>query len=184
MAKKTEGKSAGQHLDAAISTTKQHAQKSKEFFAKHAKKTSEKVKGLDTKKMLIIGGAIFLILLLILLWPRDGERATMDQAASIARMLKADGVPIRAIEATRRGYEVTYAAEDAVGRFDDAILYDWAMIYGTAAAHECGYISITTTLMGEQLHRQTVPCEAVRAFVRGVFTEEEFWLLVEHENIG
>ena len=126
--------------------------------------------------------ALILLFLLALFWPQGGERATTAQAQSIAKMLKENDVPIRAIRATRSGYEITYAAEDAVGRFDDAILYDWGMIYGTAAAHDCEEVSVVTTLGGTPLHEQTVPCEAVRQFVRGVFTEEEFWLLVEHES--
>lgn len=194
MAKKSE-KTAGQRLDAAIETTKHHVRRTKEFVAHHAKNTKKRIAAMKEAKEekresrinvapIVIGAIVLLVLLLILLWPSGGEQATTEQAASIARMLTADGVPFRAIAVERNGYVIHYAAEDAVGRFDDALLHDWGMIYGTAAAHECRRVSIVTSLAGEPLHRQTVECEAVRAFVRGLFTEEEFWLLVEHESLG
>ncbi len=124
-----------------------------------------------------------LIIFTLLHYLGGGSGATTVQAQSIARMLAEEDVPIRSIRATRDGYEITYAAEDAVGRFDDAILSDWGMIYGTAAAHDCDTVSIITTLDGQPLHKQTVACDAIRAFVRGVLTEEEFWLLVEHKSL-
>lgn len=195
---KEKGKTAGQHLDAALARTKKGLHHSKEFVKKHAskvalgRKSKEGKAKTDTgeakpKTRYILGAAtlVLLTLLLILLWPRSScEKATTEQAQEIARMLRENEVPIRGIKVDGRGYEITYAAEDAVGRFDDAILYDWAMIYGTAAAHDCDEVTIVTTLLDKPMHEQSVSCEAVRAFVRGVLTEEEFWLLVEHENLS
>jgi hypothetical protein len=201
MAKK---KTVGQHVDHAIAKTGDALKKT----GHHVKKHSQKIVGLakdmksdlqketkqtkkaqkETNKLFIILGviAVLLIILVLFLLFSNGcnEKATTEQAQSIAKMLAADEVPIRGIKVDGCGYEFTYAAEDAVGRFDDAMIYDWGMMYGTAAAHDCDMVSIVTTILGEPMHKQSVQCEAVRAFVRGVFTEEEFWLLVEHENLG
>lgn len=192
-------KTVGQHVDHAIAKTGKAFDTTKKHIQKHSKKLSELTKNMNAEKkqakntskemsklMIILGVLAVLIIILLLLVFSGGchEKATTEQAQSIAKMLSADEVPIRGIKVASCGYEVTYAAEDAVGRFDDALIYDWGMIYGTAAAHDCDTVSIVTTLMGVPMHQQTVQCEAVRAFVRGVFTEEEFWLLVEHKDLG
>ena len=195
MAKK---KTVGQHVDKAIEQTgnafdttkkhvKKHSKKLSQLVQKTEKKRPKKAHNCTNKKIIIFGAiaALFVLVILILLFSGGcAEKATTEGAQSIAKMLSADEVPIRGIKVSGCGYEVSYAAEDAVDRFDDALIYDWGMIYGTAAAHDCDTISIVTSLMDEPLHKQTVQCEAVRAFVRGVFTEEEFWLLVEHENLS
>jgi len=174
MAKKT----VGQHVDHAIDRTKHHVKRSKEFV---------KEKATGGKTLWYVIGAIALILLIVLLWwiiTAPNEKATTEDAQSIAKMLKAEGVTIQGIDVTRQGYVVTYAAEAATDRFDDALLYDWAMIYGITAGHHCDQVSIITTLDNEPLHKQTASCESVRALVRNVLTEQEFWMLVEHESLA
>ncbi len=182
MAKETEKKSVGEHVDRAIEKTKHHAKRSKEFV-------KEKLGGATgNRKTLWIAAAVVAALILIfLVWwiaTAPDEKATTAQAQDIAQQLKAENVTIQGIRVTRQGYEVTYAAESAVGRFDDALIYDWGMIYGTAAAHDCDYVTIVTTLDGQPVHSQTAPCEAVRAMVRGVLTEAEFEALVQHKSLA
>lgn len=172
-----EKKTAGQRLDHAIERTKHHAKRSKDYC-------KEKFAGQKAMTILLVLAGVALVIFLV--WwiaTIPAEKSTTEDAQSIAKMLKAQGVAIQGIEVTRGGYEVTYAAESAVDRFDDALLYDWAMIYGVAAAHRCDEVSIKTTLDGEELHKQTASCPAVRALVRGVLTEQEFWALVEHESL-
>lgn len=194
MAKKKE-KTAGQHLDHAIEKTKQGAKKSKAFVSKHAtrlkkiprkeKRTGESIWSPFSKTaQLIVLLLILLVILIFFFWPGGGENATTEQAQSIATMLAEEGIPFRNIQVKSGGYVITYAAEDAVDRFDEALIHDWGMIYGTAAAHDCQHVTIVTTLADEAFHRQQVECEAVRAFVRGVFTEAEFQALIEHEALG
>ncbi len=178
-------KTAGQRLDQAIGKTKEHAKRSTAYVKQHAGTAAKKMRAAYPAKRtraLLIAGAI--LLLAIAFWPRGGELATEEGAASIREMLAADGVPFRAVAAEGGEYVLYYDAESAVDRFDDALLHDWAMLYGTAAAHDCEEVSIVTSLAGEEVHKQTAPCEAVRALVRGLFTEEEFWLLVEHESLA
>lgn len=197
-------KTIGQHIDHTIAQTKQHAARAHKKVKQHAKRlsrtkkrTQEEEKGavsslehekqqlsqssVKLKRTLFFLGALVLILIILLFMRTGGDQ---EGAQSIARMLAADEVPIRGISVTRDGYEVVYAAEDAVGRFDDALLHDWGMIYGTVAAHDCKRVTITTTLDSEPYHRQTVGCDAVRAFVRGILEEHEFQALIEHENLA
>jgi hypothetical protein len=165
------GKTAGQHVDHAIEKTK---------HAYH--KTKERVK---PRWKLLVGILIAVILLAIILtYCTGGEHGTTQDAQEIATQLKADGVKIEYITVTRNGYEITYAAETAVDRFDDAILYDWGMIYGASAVHPCDKVSIITTLDGQPLHKQTASCAAVIALKRGVLTETEFWSLVDQKSLG
>ncbi len=170
-------KTAGQRLDHAIEKTKNGARATKAAVAKHAR----------NKFVLITILLVALILLSLLLFSTcsfSDEKATTEQAQSIAKMLKAEGVTIQAIRVAGNGYEITYAAESAVDRFDDALLYDWGVIYGIAGAHECETVSIITTLDNEPLHRQTAGCESIRALTRNVLTEHEFLALVTHESLA
>ena len=169
-------KTAGEHLDHAIEKTKNGVHATKAAVQRHAR----------NKFVVITIVLVVLILLALLLLSTcsGGEKATTEQAQDIAKMLKAEGVTIQGIRVTSDGYEITYAAESAVGRFDDALLYDWGMIYGIAGAHDCETVSIITTLDNEPLHKQTAGCESIRALTRNVITENEFLALVKHESLA
>lgn len=131
--------------------------------------------------ILVVGVVAAIILMWILLTLRSG--GDLEAAREITALLQGEGVPIMGLTPRPGGFEVLYAAESG-DRFDDALIHDWGMIYGTVAAFECEEVSIVTTLDGEPFHRQSVSCEAVRAFARGVLNEAEFLLLVEHRSLA
>lgn len=141
---------------------------------------------LKNKFIWIGAAALLLIIIIIAIWsvsaPR--EKATSAQGQYIWNTLYAENVTVQNVTVTRSGYEITYAAESAVGRFDDAMLYDWATIYAVSATQHCDTVSIVTTLDGQPMERQTASCPAVRALARGVLTEKEFWMLVKHESVS
>ncbi len=138
------------------------------------------------KSKIIIISTVVLVLILIGIWywyaTAPYEVSTPAEAQDIAKMLTVEGVKIDYIDATRHGYIIQYKAESAVDRFDDALIYDWAMIYGISAGHHCDTVTIITTLDGEAMNKQTATCPAIRALTRGVLTEQEFWTTVRHES--
>lgn len=165
------GKTPGQHVDHAIEKTK---------HAYH--KTKERAKA-RWKPIIAILLAIILLAVIITTCT-GGKHGTTKDAQEIAAMLKKANVTIQYIDVTRDGYAITYAAESATDRFDDALLYDWGTIYGTAAAFPCDRVSIITTLDSQEVHKQTASCDAILALKRRVLTETEFWSLVEHKSLG
>jgi len=185
-------RTAGERLDRAIQTTRTGLKQSEEYVKKKLKRVTQTehetlgAAGPASSKrtyVSIVVGVLLLILLIWLVWPSGGsEKATLAQAQDIAKMLKAENVTIQGVTVTPTGYEVTYAAENAVDRFDDALLYDWATIDAVAADHDCDTVSIITTLDGQPVEKQTATCPSVRALARGVLTEQEFWSLVKHES--
>lgn len=142
------------------------------------------MKKLLKNKFIWLGAAAVIVIILITLLSTRQDGATKEQARNIAKMLQAENITILYLTVVGNSYEITYPAEAAVGRFDDAILYDWATIYAVAADHNCDTVSIITTLDGERIEKQTASCAAVRALARGVLTEKEFWMLVDHESVS
>ncbi|MFH0869489.1 MAG: hypothetical protein V1866_00350 [archaeon] len=131
------------------------------------------------KKIMIITIIITLAIMLIACGP---SKLDTKKAQIIGQMLKVNNVSYTAISSNGDKAEIIYESSEA-NKYDAQMVYDWGMIFASAANFGYNEIIIVNTINYMPAAKLTTDSENVKALGNGEINESVFWENVRIEAV-